>query len=65
MIRHASALVAITELEKTQIVERLGVPDNRVMVVPNWGGRGGEHCRTPILHFLMRRFSYSWGDWPM
>ena len=35
MIRHASALVAITELEKTQIVERLGVPDNRVMVVPN------------------------------
>ena len=46
MIRHASALVAITELEKTQIVERLGVPDNRVMVVPNGVDEEGT-CRTP------------------
>jgi glycosyltransferase involved in cell wall biosynthesis len=35
MVRGAASLVAITELERTQILERFGGPADRVLVVPN------------------------------
>jgi glycosyltransferase involved in cell wall biosynthesis len=35
MLRNASLFVAITALERTQIVERLGVVPDRVVVIPN------------------------------
>jgi len=60
MIRNASLLVAITELERTQIIERFGLTANKVIVVPNGVEEpttvenAGTKSRVPVILFLGR-----------
>nr|CAD6436851.1 glycoside hydrolase [Rhizobium sp. Q54] len=61
MLRHASLFIAITELERTQIMTRFKVGSDQVVVVPNgvelppenWGG-SGRPLADPYILFVGR-----------